>query len=81
MTLRNQERLRQYKRKAGKPELLDFDEACSVADAALSDAFDTWWKDGDDDAFWSEVLHWTEVLKDAAQDAMSARITARSAQA
>ena len=81
MTLRNQERLRQYWSKVKKPEPLDFDEACSIADTALYNAHEEWMLNGDDDAFWKEVQNWTEMLKDAAQDAISARLTARSMRA
>jgi len=81
MTLRNQERLREYKRRAGKPEPLDFDETCSVADAALYAAHEDWLENNDDDQFWAEVQRWTETIKDAAQDALAAKLTARSAQA
>jgi hypothetical protein len=81
MTLRNQERLRQYKRKTGQSEPLDFDECCSVADAALYAAHEAWLESGDDRVFWAEVEQWVETIKDAAQDAMAAKLTARSLRA
>ncbi len=83
MTLRNQERLRAWKRKVNGHDLLElgFDEVCAIADTALSAAHDEWQENGDDDAFFREVERQCEVLKDAAQDAIAARLTARSVQA